>query len=357
MDTTTPFLDAQTLVRNASGTWSLDSAGSAVEFHVKHFWRVITVHGHFDRIDGEGTVDKAGGISGQLRIAAGSLSTKNLEPGQDGVERSTCRGQRPLRPGLSRRWRQSSKLFVRPWSTFALSWVHLSDAELESPAYPSEWTVADVLSHIGSGAVIMQRRLDDIVEGNATPEGFAPQVWETWNAKSARAKADDALMADRDLLERIESLSDEARSSFRFSMGPLELDFEGFVGMRLNEHALHTWDIEVAHRPECRRCRPSQQHTSWTTSRSSLASPRKPTGSTRAIAVRTDQPRRDFSIELSADAVTLAAGDRLARRPISNFRPRRSRVSSTGGWIRLIPRAPFATPVLLEELRNVFPGP
>jgi len=28
----------------------------------------------------------------------------------------------------------------------------LSDAQLDEPAYPAEWTIADVLSHIGSGA-------------------------------------------------------------------------------------------------------------------------------------------------------------------------------------------------------------
>ena len=27
------------------------------------------------------------------------------------------------------------------------------------------------------------------------------------------------------------------------------MDFEGFVGLRLNEHALHTWDIEEAFDP------------------------------------------------------------------------------------------------------------
>lgn len=37
----------------------------------------------------------------------------------------------------------------------------LVDAQLQLPAYPTEWTIADVLSHIGSGAVILQRRLDD----------------------------------------------------------------------------------------------------------------------------------------------------------------------------------------------------
>ena len=52
---------------------------------------------------------------------------------------------------------------------------------------------AAVLSHNGSGAVTMLRRLDDIVEDNATPDDFASGVWETWDV--ARAKADEALLA------------------------------------------------------------------------------------------------------------------------------------------------------------------
>ena len=41
----------------------------------------------------------------------------------------------------------------------------LESAQLRSRGYPSEWTIADVLSHVGSGAVIMRRRLDDSLAG------------------------------------------------------------------------------------------------------------------------------------------------------------------------------------------------
>ena len=92
----------------------------------------------------------------------------------------------------------------------------LDSAQLRSRAYPSEWTIADVLSHVGSGAVIMQRRLDDALAERETDDGFAPSVWDVWNAKSPEAKASDALEADRALIERIESLSDDERS------GPFE---------------------------------------------------------------------------------------------------------------------------------------
>ncbi len=231
----------------------------------------------------------------------------------------------------------------------------LSDAQLDEPAYPSEWTIADVLSHIGSGAVIMQRRFDDIVEENATPDEFAPGVWETWNAKAARAKAGDALVADRDLLERVESLSDEARSIFRFTMGPLELPFDGFVGMRLNEHALHTWDIEVTLDPSATVPAESAAHVVDNLEIIARFTARPP-GNTRAIAVRTDQPRRDFSIELSPDAVTLGAGDQSLQPDLE---------LPAEAFVRLVYGRldPAHTPSTvrgsdaLKELREVFPGP
>jgi polyisoprenoid-binding protein YceI len=61
------------------GRWVLDPAASTAEFRVKHFWGAITVRGRFDHMTGEGTVDAAGTISGQLTIDASSLTTKNSQ--------------------------------------------------------------------------------------------------------------------------------------------------------------------------------------------------------------------------------------------------------------------------------------
>ena len=48
----------------------------------------------------------------------------------------------------------------------------LDDAALSRSAYPTEWTVADVCSHLGSGAVIMERRLQDLLAGVDTGLGL-----------------------------------------------------------------------------------------------------------------------------------------------------------------------------------------
>jgi Mycothiol maleylpyruvate isomerase N-terminal domain len=87
-------------------------------------------------------------------------------------------------------------------------------AELNQQAYPSKWSVADVLSHLGSGAAIMQRGIDAAVSGHPIEDGFRQSVWDEWNAKGAAAKAADALVADRQLLDRVVSLTDAQRDSF-----------------------------------------------------------------------------------------------------------------------------------------------
>lgn len=122
----------------------------------------------------------------------------------------------------------------------------LTSEQLRASAYPTEWCIADVLSHIGSGAVIMGLRLDATVEGRELPDDVAQPIWDEWNAKSPEAKAADGLAADRTVLDQFDALSADQKAGLSFSVGPIQLDFTTFLGLRLNEHALHTWDIEVA---------------------------------------------------------------------------------------------------------------
>jgi polyisoprenoid-binding protein YceI len=70
-------IDLSSLVRDATGEWTLDPTNSSVEFHVKHFWGRMTVHGHFDKVAGEGRDNADGSVSVQIQIAAGSVNTKN----------------------------------------------------------------------------------------------------------------------------------------------------------------------------------------------------------------------------------------------------------------------------------------
>ena len=78
----TTIADIQSLVRASQGTWTLDPAGSSAEFHVKHFWGAITVHGRFERLAGEGTVAEDGTLTGAIRLDAASLDTKQKKRDQ-----------------------------------------------------------------------------------------------------------------------------------------------------------------------------------------------------------------------------------------------------------------------------------
>jgi polyisoprenoid-binding protein YceI len=57
------------------GVWQLDPERSSVEFHVRHFYGLMTVKGHFDRYDG--TLQLNGRRAVELVIDADSLDTKH----------------------------------------------------------------------------------------------------------------------------------------------------------------------------------------------------------------------------------------------------------------------------------------
>jgi len=233
----------------------------------------------------------------------------------------------------------------------------LDDAQLEAMSYARDWSIADVLSHLGSAAVIMRRRLEDTMAGAETPDDFAPAVWEEWNAKSARAKADDALVADESVLEAFESVTPADRARLRFPMGPLSLGFDEFAALRLNEHAFHTWDIEVvfddgAHLP--------QDAAAEVVDNLVLIArfTGRPTDEVSDVVVRTTDPAREFAVSLSAEGVELSEGEGDSVREPDLVLPAEAFCRLVYG--RLDPEhTPALTgdDALLDTVRSVFPGP
>jgi uncharacterized protein (TIGR03083 family) len=231
----------------------------------------------------------------------------------------------------------------------------LRDDELERQSYDSEWSIAQVLSHLGSGAVILRRRLEDIRAGRATPDEFAPSVWDDWNAKAPRAQADDALAADVAVLEALEDVSEAERAELVFAMGPLSLGFNEFAGLRLNEYAFHTWDIEVVFDDSARL--PDDAAALVVDNLGLIARfTGRPGGHDRTIAVRTTDPERDIALRLTADGVELIAGERGKHPDLELAAEAFSRLV----YGRLDPDhtpAFSGDGALLDALRSVFPGP
>jgi uncharacterized protein (TIGR03083 family) len=230
----------------------------------------------------------------------------------------------------------------------------LGDAELETSAYPSDWSVADVLSHLGSGAEIALRRLDDSFAGRATPDDHPSSVWDAWNAKPSAVKARDFLIQDQAFTDRLASLTPDERSA-SMDLGPRTLDIGGFVGLRLNEHGLHTWDVEVAFD---RTARLSSETVALVVDNLDLIGrfTAKPTGDHRIITVLTSAPARGFVVELTREAATFAVTDAPAVADVT---------LAAEAFIRLVygrldpdhSDEVDGDPVALNQLRRAFPGP
>lgn len=69
-------MDTATTGRDAS-RWRLQPAHSSAEFRVPHFWGLVKVKGHFDRLDGWFEIDQSGTRRLELIIDAASLNTGN----------------------------------------------------------------------------------------------------------------------------------------------------------------------------------------------------------------------------------------------------------------------------------------
>jgi uncharacterized protein (TIGR03083 family) len=230
----------------------------------------------------------------------------------------------------------------------------LTPNQLRLSAYPTEWTIAGVLSHLGSGAVIMRLRLDATLTGGDAGIDVMQPVWDEWNAKNPDDQAADALRADRALVERLGSVTSDERTAFHLSMGPFDLDFDGFVRLRLNEHALHSWDIATTLDPAATI---PDDATELVVDTLGLVAgfAGKPTGTDRTIVVRTTTPARQFAITLRSDGVTFGSAD--PDRAADLELPAEALVRLVYGRLD-----PDHTPTLdgsptdLEELRRAFPG-
>jgi uncharacterized protein (TIGR03083 family) len=235
----------------------------------------------------------------------------------------------------------------------------LTADQLEQRSYASEWSIAQVLSHLGSQSEIFGLFLDAGLSGQDPPgaEVFGP-IWDTWNAKDPQAQASDALRADAATLDRFESLDADARARLHLNMFGMELGTAGLARLRLGEHAIHTWDVTVALDPKA-TVAPDAVALLIDTLDQLVSRSAKPDGKTRKIRVLTTDPERQFTLE-TGDAVTLTAADHETIPELG--------LSELGlpaeAFVRLVygrldaehtPPAESAG-VDLDELRTMFPG-
>lgn len=229
----------------------------------------------------------------------------------------------------------------------------MSEEQYVASAHPTEWTVAQVMSHIGSAAVISKRHIDDSLNGRETPSEFNQSVSDVWNAKTPHAQVTDSLDADHAVLTRMLELTPDERQRFYRNLGPWHLDFDQAVRLRLGEHVLHTWDIEEAFDPRA-TLQPGAVPFLFDNLQLLMRFAAKPTERVHTLHIRTTEPLHNLELRQSGDAVTLNEVDDMD--VVDLELPAEAFIRLTYGRLDTQHTPDGIDPTHLDELRRVFPG-
>ncbi len=184
----------------------------------------------------------------------------------------------------------------------------LTAAEVAGPSYDDDWSIAQVLSHLGSGAEIFGLLLDAGLRGEDAPgmEQYR-EIWARWNAKSPEDQARDGLAADAAFLHRLAALDPGQRAGWRLTFFGDERVLADMAQMRLGEHAMHTWDVAVMRDSKATVAGDAVELILDTVG--GLA-PRlgKPAGEHLQVNVTTFEPERRFQLDISPEGVTVSPG-------------------------------------------------
>jgi len=231
-----------------------------------------------------------------------------------------------------------------------------STDDLTAPSMCTDWTVAQVLSHLGSGA--------EIGVGTVTGATVENQeVWERWNAlhpgEAARAFVD----TDERLVAWWEARTDDDLASMQVQLPflPSPIDAATAAGFRLSEVGLHSWDVLAAFDPDAEV---AAEAAALLVDRLPMMvgfvgqfTPRetRPAADT-TIAVVTSDPDRRFELELGERAELRPAGGGPTAGELTL--PAEALVRMTAGRLPAErEHGATATGVLgLDDLRRAFPG-
>jgi uncharacterized protein (TIGR03083 family) len=230
----------------------------------------------------------------------------------------------------------------------------LTPEQIRGRGYPSEWTIAQVLSHIGSGAEINALILDAGLSGSEPPvQADFVAIWDRWNAKGPDEQAADALKYNRVLVEKIEALDADQRATATFTIWSGPVSLSDFAGSRLSEAAVHLWDVEVVVDPTATVTPEAVGIIADGVSRL-IGFAAKP-GPAGRIHVTTTDPDREFALTL---------GEKVALEPWDGGESTGTLAIPAEAFMRLAygrldpDHTPpvTATGIDLDTLRAVFPG-
>ena len=237
------------------------------------------------------------------------------------------------------------------------SLVHaVSEDFLSSRSYATEWSVAQVLSHLGSGAEIASLMLSSVLTGEPMDRAAFAPVWDVWNAKSPAQQAADCLPADDAYISRLEGLTEAELAGITLEFFGMTLDAAGLVGMRLSEHAIHTWDVAVAIDPVAVVAPDAVPllygRVSWLAERTGRA------GDQLRVHLWGDAPEADLLLDV-ADKVTVVPWPAEGAEVDEEFRmPAEALLRLFYGRLgpAVTPIEISGDPALLDRVRAAFPG-
>jgi uncharacterized protein (TIGR03083 family) len=180
----------------------------------------------------------------------------------------------------------------------------LTAGQLRSQSYCADWSIAQVLSHVGSGAEIGTVMLASALAGAPLDREAFPPIWDTWNNRSPEAQAADAITWDEEHVSRLEQLTDAELDGITFDFFGMQLDAAGLVGLRLAEHAVHTWDVAVSLDPAA-VVAPDAVALLIGTLQRVLRFAGKPAGDSFRVRLGTTDPDGDYLLDV-ADSVSLS---------------------------------------------------
>jgi uncharacterized protein (TIGR03083 family) len=239
----------------------------------------------------------------------------------------------------------------------------MSPDTLDRTSAAREWTIAQVLSHLGSGAEIMLGTVDGALAGSggAGPESMR-EVWARWDAMAAAEQAAGFVRADETLVARLEGLDQAVRDELRIDLGflPEPADVATVAALRLNELTYHSWDVRVVLDPVAELAaeavellfQPLEMLIGF------LGKPDQRSGPAVTLAVHTTEPERSFTLELG-DSIGLGAAAPAEATDVLDI-PAEALLRLTAGRL-----GPEYTPagvrltsdtITLDDLRRVFPG-
>lgn len=235
----------------------------------------------------------------------------------------------------------------------------LTDQEIAGPSYCKDWSTAQVLSHIGSGAQIFGLLLDAGLAGAETPgRDEMSRVWDVWNAMSPTEQARNSLNADSEFLDRVAAVPAAELDAMRMTLFGAPAGAARLLELRLFEHAIHTWDVIVIRDPDAEV---AGDAVAWMVDRLDPLAGRS--GKTEAgpleVDITTTDPDRAFRLSVSDVVKLVSAAAADARPATATVRmPASALVRLVYGRLDAehTPATVEADGIDLDTLRSIFPG-